>query len=198
MRQYKSKPSITLLLDALAIAISFCIALLVRYNKLIEATGSRVVVPMYIKFFIGALVLYVALFFVFERTRIERMSKRELFWITFRQQSIFVVVYVIFFFLFHEIHNMSRILIGIFYLLNLFLCCFVRMIYWQYCRMQSGKLDQREVKQSGEENFLSDVRHCYIIGSKSIWPCPLALQATWYLILGLFLCCCNRLSTKDS
>lgn len=168
MRQYKSKPSITLLLDVLAIAISFCIALFVRYNKLIEATGSRVVVPMYIKFFIGALVLYVALFFVFERTRIERMSKRELFWITFRQQSVFVVTYVIFFFLFHEIHNMSRILIGIFYLLNLFLCSFVRMIYWQYCRMQSGKLDQREVKQSDEENSLTDIRHCYIIGAKSI------------------------------
>ena len=62
MRRYKSKPIITLLLDVLAIAISFCIALVIRYKKLIEATGGSVVVPMYFKFFIGALVLYAILF----------------------------------------------------------------------------------------------------------------------------------------
>lgn len=93
MRQYKSKPSITLLLDVLAMAISFCIALLVRYNKLIEATGSRVVVPMYMKFFIGALVLYVALFFMFERTRIEwNLLSAELISLFYCQNDVLAVL----------------------------------------------------------------------------------------------------------
>lgn len=169
MKQYKGKTTTILFLDIVSIALSFVIALLVRYANVIDQTdGRQTIVSIYSLFFVGALLLYIVLFISLWKFRLDKMSKREILLLTFEQQSIFIGVYIILFFLFHKSHVMSRIVVGIFYLSDLLICSTVRMIYWTYCRKNLQKIITYEKGSDKKENLDDLVRHVYIIGSKSI------------------------------
>ena len=166
---YRGKRFTVLILDIFSIALAFVLALCVRYVNLMDETvGRRTIVSLYSLFFAGALFLYTALYLLLWKFRIEKMSKREILWMTFEQQSIFIVAYIILFFIFHKSHIISRIVIGVFYLLDLLICSCVRLKYWSYCKRRIHKAKTSDKEVFDEQETDDFIRHVYIIGAKSI------------------------------
>lgn len=176
MYLYKSKRNITLILDMIGIALSFVIALSIRFSLLTKTIGLDLVVSTYVSFFAYALLIYVFLFLFKDNPRLERMSYKEIIVKTIERQFLFVVTYIVFFFVFHKADVISRLVIGIFFVANVVLCSIGRILYHNYCVYKSNK--EREKRALDETNKINrqefegtgrnSIQHVYIIGSKSI------------------------------
>ena len=171
MKIYKSKKSIIVAMDILAMIISFIFAVGVRFNLLKNAIGVKAIYSYYVTFFIGMLLIYGAMCLIRRKASIERMSYRDILVLTVEQQVLFIVVYVFFFFIFKQTYNISRIVIGLFFIGNVILCSAARCLYHMYCVKKSiWKENEMESSNHDQINGIGDgqVRHCYIAGSKSI------------------------------
>lgn len=171
---YKSKISILLLLDMIAVVISFLIAFAVRSSLLHEVFGNTYGLSTYILFLGCALVLYVIVFLCKSRPRLERQSVREIVLTTVEAQILFMAVYVMMFFVFHKVELVSRIFIGLFFGGNVVFCCIFRIIYHYVCVNRTMKMQEKDAadrnapSDAAAENGVNGKRHIYILGSKSL------------------------------
>lgn len=166
----KSNRISVILIDLSSIAISFMIAIGVRYNLLISTFGSVLVFTTYIKFFIYAVLIYVAVFAVKRDLRVVNQSYKEIFFTTVEQQIVFVFAYVLIFFLTHQADIISRLVVGIFFMVNVALCSFLRIQYHNHCikNYNSVELSDNESEEDTIERDYEELQHVYILGSKSI------------------------------
>lgn len=167
---YRSKKSILLLIDVIAITLSFVLALTIRFKFLVAALGSYLVVTTYIPFFYVALIAYVLLMTVMTEMRIDRLSKREIMETTIIQQIVLTAVYIAIFFMLHKADAVSRICIGLFFIFSVIFCGIGRTLYQGYCHRKNEEIKSIEMSAKGDVNNRSTdkVRHVYIVGSKSI------------------------------
>ena len=176
MNQYRSKRNITLILDMVAISLSFLIALGIRFSLLSQTIGLNMIISTYVNFFAYALLIYVFIFLFKDNPRLERMSYSEIIIKTIERQFLFVVSYIVFFFVFHQADVISRLVIGIFFVMNVLLCSIARILYHNFCVYKSNKeREKSEIDESLHVNrqefegiTRNQVQHVYIIGSKSI------------------------------
>lgn len=162
-------------MDMLAIILSFSLALLIRYRLLVENLGSVLVVNTYITYFAYALIIYVMFFLTKRKPRLERQSYKEIVIMTIEHQVVFVALYIVFFFVFQQEMNISRVVVCLFFVGNIVLCSAFRILYHNYCVKKNESIVARENvlsnnKKIGDvEGLKSEKRkHCYIIGSKSV------------------------------
>ena len=164
MFQYKSKKGITILLDLLGITISFFIAVYIRFAVLIGEMGSTLNLPLYFRFLVGALILYIIFSHWWKYSPVEKLSNREIIKKTICQQVLFVASYIILFYLFPQTFVISRMVVGQFFIFNITLCSLIRILYRRWCVSQVRKT-QEGIKEYKQHNAAI---HVYIIGAKSI------------------------------
>lgn len=175
MNQYRSKRNVTLLIDMIAITISFAVSLGIRYKLLLSTLGSVLIVSTYVVFFSYALIIYIFVFLLKSSPRLERQSYKEIFLMTCEQQVIFVAAYIICFFIFHQADVISRLVIVLFFIGNVFFCTIGRSLYHKYC-VHKGNIERLKRKPINDNIDMKEVeginrklvQHVYIIGSKSI------------------------------
>lgn len=177
MDNYRSKKSILLFIDMLAIALSFTIAVGIRFNILLRVLGSVLAVSTYAVFFGVALFGYIVVFAIRKELRIDKHSNRELLFITIEEQIVFIALYVVLFFIFHKTNIISRVVVGLFFIGNVVLVSLGRIFYHSYCIRRKISAKSQEFmnapkNQSGESDDNTDEKsvkqHVYIVGSKSI------------------------------
>ena len=167
---YRSKKSILLCIDAVAIVLAFALALAIRFRILVASLGSHLVVTTYIPFFIAVLIAYIVIMIARSEIRIDRMSKREIIEQTIAQQIILSAVYIAIFFLVHQADAISRIVVGLFFIFCVFFCGIGRICYHEYCQSKKAELvnNPKVANSNVSESRDNKVRHVYIVGSKSI------------------------------
>ena len=175
MSHYRSKRNVLLIMDMLAMIVSFLSALMVRYGVLVENLGSVLVVNTYVMYFAYALIIYVMFFLVKRKPRIEQQSYREIVVMTIEHQVVFIALYVVFFFLFKQELNISRVVVCLFFGGNIVLCSLFRILYHNYCIKKNENVIEKEttiVKNKKHKDIEglrnTSLKHCYIIGSKSV------------------------------
>jgi rhamnosyltransferase len=162
--QYRSKKYILILLELLGITLSFFLAVGIRYVALIGSLGSNLDIRLYITFLGGALILYLILSFVKPYTRPETLSNREVLAATVEHQLVYVAAYIILFYLFPQTFTVSRMVVGLFLLFNIFICSAIRLTYRHYCVKNTREAEEKPRQRTHHEG----PQHIYIIGSKSI------------------------------
>lgn len=173
MNRYKSKRNVTLVIDIIAIVLSFVISLEIRYTLLIDNLGSMLVVTTYEFYLTCALILYVIFFLLRKKLPIERMSYREIIINTIEGQITFIAIYIFLFYLMHKEDTISRIVLGTFFVLNVIFISLARILYHVFCVKKGEGFNGNYAettsdimpKSLGNAGF---VRHCYIIGAKSV------------------------------
>ena len=70
---YRSKKSILLCIEVIAIVVSFALAIAIQFRFLVAALGSYLVLTTYIPFFIAVLTAYIAFMLIKSDIRIDRM-----------------------------------------------------------------------------------------------------------------------------
>ena len=140
MSMYKSKRTVLLVIDIIAIVISFFVSFGFRSILLHETFGNTYGFSTYLLFLLYALTLYVIVCLVKQRTRLERLSAREIVLKTLEHQAVFVGAYVILFFVLHRVDQISRLFVGFFAVLNVVLCSVGRIVYHVYCVKKSNQM----------------------------------------------------------
>lgn len=177
MGHYKSKTNILLLIDIVSLALSFLCAINVRYDLLVSNLGSYLITSTYVVYFAYALIMYVVIFLVKKNPGLETMSYREIILSTLEQQIVFVAAYVMLFFLFHQAGLVSRVVVVLFFGGNVVFISIGRILYHKYCiyrsKVQLNANRERDLVfgKNGIENYSREqgqIRHVYIIGSKSL------------------------------
>lgn len=174
MNQYKCRRSILLVIDMLAITISFLISFGIRNKALQETFGDTYGMPIYSSFLAYALLLYIVVCLLKQRICLERLSTKEVVFKTIEHQIVFMAVFLIMFFVLRRADEISRIFVGIFGFFNVVLCNAGRLTYRGYCLNKYMKMNQSiaALKRSNEvvAAKLSDskTKHIFIVGSKSI------------------------------
>ena len=172
---HKEKNNILVILDLLAMSISFFTAIMLRYTLLLSWLKSRRTIFMYGVYFLCGAVIYFIAFILKPRPRVERQSYREIIATTTEQQAVFISAYVMFFFVFKQEYTLSRFVVGLFFLGNVFLCSLFRIAYHNYIAALRKKAEQ--ARQSAQADAAtaplghkkrSGTQHVYIIGCKSI------------------------------
>lgn len=133
MNRYKSKRNVTLVIDMIAIGLSFAISLAIRYTLLVENFGSMLVVSTYEFYFTCALILYTIFSLLRRKLPIERMSYREIILKTIEGQIVFIAMYIFIFYIMHKEDTISRIVLVIFFVLNVIFISLARILYHIYC-----------------------------------------------------------------
>lgn len=175
MNRYRSKRNVMLILDIIAIEISFVVSITIRYSLLIKNLGSTLVKTTYFTYFAYALLLYIITFLIKGKPRLDRQSYREIIIQTIEHQLIFIAGYIVFFFIFKQEFTISRVVVCLFFSGNVVLTSLFRILYHNYCVKKNEEIASREemIKKNEEIEDLeglnyNDTRHCYIVGSKSI------------------------------
>ena len=183
MNYYGADKKTILVIDLLAITVSFFVAFTARFKKLMESINSSALISMYIVFFLIAIVIYTILFMLRRKPRLERESYKEIWFDVTQQQIIYIGVYVLLFFIFHQTFIISRIFVGLFLIGNVLLDAIGRLLYHNYCAKRTyrsqlpvSNSDTTGVRQTEtgdgideiNANEDEDVQHVYIIGAKSI------------------------------
>ena len=164
MMQYKSKKGVMILLDILGIIASFFIAVGIRYILLVNKLGSNLDGRLYLIFLSGAFVLYLLISLFRPFTPIEKLSHREIIVKTIEQQILFVACYIIFFYLFPQAFEISRMVVGLFFIFNNFLCSLFRLLYRKWCVSRVRVIEEAKTEYRRHDT----PTHVYIIGAKSI------------------------------
>lgn len=85
MNRYKSNRNMVLVIDIVALTISFILSLGIRYNLLVKNLGSMLVMSTYELFFAVVLIMYIIVLLLRRRVALEKMSVREILISTFEQ-----------------------------------------------------------------------------------------------------------------
>lgn len=173
MNRYKCKRNVTLVIDMIAIVLSFVISLTIRYTLLVDNPGSMLVVTTYKFYFTCALILYVIFSLLRRKLPIERMSYREIILNTIKGQIVFIATYIFLFYVMHKEYTISRIVLGFFFVLNVIFISLARILYHIYCVKKEEGFDESYAEATGvimPKSFENTgfVRHCYVVGAKSV------------------------------
>lgn len=178
MKQYKSKRIIILIIDLVAIVVSFFIAFGIRSVALSDNLGVTYGLPMYLLFLACALLLYVVVCLIIPRTFVEKLTVGEVILRTVEYQIVFMAGFMVVFFVLRKADLISRVFVGLFGLFNVLLCCVGRLIYRSYCLKRNQKITEEHLARNEESKTAEDMkagsesctspRHVFIIGSKSI------------------------------
>lgn len=159
----------------IAIILPFVVVIVIRYRILIENLGSLLVVSTYITFFAYALFLYVLVFLAKNKSCLEHQSYREILLVTLVQQIVFITGYIMFFFVFKQELNISRVVVGLLFCRNVILCSLLGIIYHNYCVKRNEEMIDRAqmLESNGEIRDLEGLkyvstRYCYVIGDREI------------------------------
>ncbi len=131
------------IIDAIAITLSFLAAIGIKYKVLVATFGSTLIVSTYCLYFSYALILYMFIFLLRRKPRIDRQSYKEIITMTIEQQIVFAVAYIVMFFVFHTELVISRMVVGLFFIGNVVLCSIGRMLYHNYCAYRTRKISDR-------------------------------------------------------
>lgn len=171
MNRYKSNRKTILVIDILALIISFVLSLGIRYNLLIDNLGSQLVISTYELFFAIVLVMYIIVSLLRRRVVLEKMSVREILFSTFEQQIVFGAVYIVLFYMLKQAEVFSRVVVVLFIVGNIVLISLFRILYRAYCIKNREHIVQDSKESDSEQGTVDkddEVRHVYIIGAKSI------------------------------
>ena len=173
MNRYKSNRNTLLVIDIVALTISFMLLLNIRYSLLVKKLGSVLVMSTYELFFAIVLIMYIIVSLLRRRIAVEIMSIREIIFNTIEGQIFFVAIYIFIFYLMHVEEAISRVVLGLFFVLNIILISIGRCLYHVYCVKQTQEIDENYAEatgaimpKSGENTGF--VRHSYVIGAKSV------------------------------
>ena len=153
---FRSKKSVLLIIDVVAIVLSFALALAIRFRFLVASLGSNLVVTTYIPFFIAVLIAYVVIMLVRTEIRIDRLSTREIIEQTVIQQIILSAVYIAVFFLLHRADAISRIVVGLFFIFCVVFCGIGRVCYHEYCQKKSIEVVNNAKTYSSDASGMGD------------------------------------------
>lgn len=139
MNRYKSNRNTLLIIDIVALTISFMLSLSIRYSLLVKNLGSVLVMSTYELFFAIVLIMYIIVSLLRRRIAVEKMSIREILVSTFEQQVVFVAVYIVMFYLLKQVEAFSRVVVVLFLVGNLVFVSLFRVIYRAYCLKKENK-----------------------------------------------------------
>ncbi|MBP3239550.1 MAG: hypothetical protein J6M92_03285 [Oribacterium sp.] len=168
---YRSKKSILLCIDVVAIVFSFALAIAIRFRFLVASLGSHLVLTTYIPFFVVVLIAYIGITLLRTEIRIDRMSKKEIIEMTIMQQMILTALYIAVFFVLHRADAISRIVVGLIFIFCVAFCGIGRLFYYEYCRRNRAEVQNTaEIKADYKEEAEEDnkVKHVYIVGDREI------------------------------
>ena len=111
LNRYKSNTNTLLVIDIVALTISFILSLSIRYSLLVKNLGNVLVMSTYELFFAIVLIMYIIVSLLRRRIAVEKMSIREILVSTFDQQVIFVAVYIVMFYLLKRTEAFSRVVV---------------------------------------------------------------------------------------
>ena len=172
MNRYKSNRNTLLVIDIVALTISFVLSLSIRYSLLVKNLGSVLVMSTYELFFAIVLIMYIIVSLLRRRIAVEKMSIREILVSTFEQQVVFVAVYIVMFYLLKQVEAFSRVVVVLFLVGNLVFVSLFRVIYRAYCLKKGEQIPDNYEEIVGLKTANSEdeeaIRHVYIIGAKSI------------------------------
>ena len=174
MNHYKSKKVVLLIIDMLAITISFLASFGLRSVVLSEKLGITYGLSTYALFLVYALILYGIICLVSKKLFVEKISVKELILKTVEHQIIFIAVFMILFFVLRKAALISRVFVGLFGLFNVAFCIFGRLLYRNYCikktLKQVGISDDSISRDdtAGDKVDKNHPRHVFIVGAKSI------------------------------
>lgn len=173
MNRYKSKRNVLLIIDMIAIGVSFVISLAIRYTLLIENLGSMLIRSTYEFYLVCAFILYGIFSLLRRKLTIEKMSYREIILHTVEEQGVFVSTYILMFYLMHRENAISRVVLVSFFVLNVILISLSRILYHFYCVKKNQEINDNHAEITDalvleQVESTRTVRHVYIIGSKSV------------------------------
>lgn len=173
MNHCKSKRNVLLIIDMIAIGVSFVISLAIRYTLLIENLGSILIRSTYEFYLVCAFILYGFFSLLRRKLTIEKMSYREIILHTVEEQGVFVSTYILMFYLMHRENAISRVVLVSFFVLNVILISLSRILYHFYCVKKNQEINENyaeitDTHMLEEVENTRTVRHVYIIGSKSV------------------------------
>ena len=164
MMQYKSKKEYMIIIDLIAVVLSYLLSVGIRYILLLDKLGSVLNEGLYTRFLIGSVLLYLLLSLIRRYTPLEKFSAREIVVITIEQQMIFIAGVILLFYFIPQAFAISRAVVGLFFIFNTNLISLFRIVYRQYCVRTVRK--RAESDKSGEK--YTGIQHVYVIGAKSI------------------------------
>ena len=174
MNHYKSKRSILFLIDMLAIVLSFLFAFSVKNKAFYEKFDNTYGTPIDVSYLAYALLIYVIVCLLKQRTCIERLSIKEVIIKTLEYQIVFIAVFIFMFFLLHRVDEISRVFVGLFVIFNVVLCSVGRILYRRYCLQKSRCIVAEMEALKNSSGVLAaklkdnSTKHVFCIGSKSI------------------------------
>lgn len=172
MNRYKSNRNMVLVIDIVALTISFILSLGIRYNLLVKNLGSMLVMSTYELFFAMVFIMYIIVSPLRRRVVLEKMSIREILLSTFEQQMVFVATYIVMFFLMQKSEVFSMVVVILFFVGNMIFASLFRILYRSYCIKKGEQLPEdyeeivglKPVNEAKEET----IKHVYVLGGKSI------------------------------
>ena len=153
---FRSKKSVLLIIDVVAIVLSFALALAIRFRILVASLGSNFLVTTYMPFFIAVLIAYVVIMLAKSQIRIDRLSKREIVEQAVIQQIILSAIYIAIFFLMHRADAISRIAVGLFFIFCAVFCGIGRIFYHEYCQKKSIEVVNNAKTYSSDASGMGD------------------------------------------
>lgn len=171
MNVRSSKRSILLILDIIAIVVSFVLSIIARFFIMSRTIRYEEIRSSYLIYFVLAIVVYSIIYYVSGRVDIVKMSYKEIVYHTIRQQVLFVVVYVFAFFVYKQSLAISRLVVALFVVGNVMICVLFRIGYHKYCvsKKVNQPINDIDISNYGvKENKKNEIQHCYIVGAKSI------------------------------
>lgn len=149
MNRYKSSRNVILVIDMIAIVLSFVISLAIRYTLLVESFGSMLVVSTYEFYFTCALILYIIFSLLGRKLPIEQMSYREIILNTIEGQIVYIATHIFIFYIMHKGDTISRIVLVIFFALNVIFISLARILYHIYCVKKEEGFDENYAETTG-------------------------------------------------
>lgn len=170
MNRYKSNRNMILVIDIVALTISFMLSLGIRYSLLAENVDSVLVMSTYELFFTVVLIMYIIVSLLRRNIAVEKMSIREIMFVTFEQQIAFIATFIMMFFLMQKEDAFSGTEIALFFAGNVVFVSLFRLFYRLYCVKKGEQIPENYEEVVGLKGNTGNetTRHSYIIGAKSI------------------------------
>lgn len=173
MNKNKSNRIVILIIDIVALTISFLLSFTIGNNILSEKFDSVLEISTYELFFATVLIIYIVLSLLWKRIVVEKMSVSKVIFSTFEQQIVVIVIYMVLSYFMRRVEILPRVVVFLSFVNNIIFVNLFRLLYRLYCLKRKGKLPDNDEKITGffkgdmseEEDA---IRHVYIIGAKSI------------------------------
>ena len=148
-----------LAIDYLILTISFFIAVFTRYNLLLPILGSVLVNSLYQSLYLSLVLVYLLVFFIRkeDNSHIAKHSLLETFFVVLKNQLYFGIGIIVLLFIMHIVGDISRTVLGIFFITNFLGDIVSRTIYKNYL-IKWKKNNQKVLKSlliSNENDYVT-------------------------------------------